>query len=179
MKKEDWKAQRMIYMNVHDEFDGTVPYEGGFAAVFGFDIIFMEGSKTCSEVADSVGVLNELHTIEGSDGHVTYFGNTNSAIENINRSTDFISELVCAESVSTSESKITNILIYPNPTTGVINLGETNLNVSLYDLQGRRLISKQNTSQLDLRSLNNGFYYLHVTNPGTGAQSSAKVILEK
>lgn len=30
--------------SVHDEFDQTVPYGGGFATVFGQDIIYMEGS---------------------------------------------------------------------------------------------------------------------------------------
>ncbi|MGB0931867.1 MAG: alpha/beta hydrolase fold domain-containing protein, partial [Chitinophagales bacterium] len=52
------------FISYHDDMDGVVPYAEGFATIFGVPIGYLEGSAAMHYVADSVGVENELYTIE-------------------------------------------------------------------------------------------------------------------
>ena len=51
------------------------------------------------------------------------------------------------------------IVIYPNPTKDIITI-ETRLDieVELYDIMGKKLISEKNIKHLDLSHLSNGIY---------------------
>jgi len=150
------------FISVHDEFDDTVPYGGGFASVFGFDIIFMEGSQRCSEVGDSLEITNELYTIEGSTGHVSYFLDSMSTLENINRSTDFVSEIVCNAVISSTDDQLANdMILYPNPTAGIINWDGT-YDVTVFNSVGVMMTSTQNTSFINIQDLNSGNYFVRL-----------------
>ena len=70
--------------------------------------------------------------------------------------------------------KQSNITIYPNPTTGVVNvnIGEAfngEANILLFDIQGRILLEqKMNTAQttLNIEGFNKGMYVLNVSVQG-------------
>jgi len=69
------------------------------------------------------------------------------------------------EDMSVEDNVFRNLKVYPNPTTGILNIkSETNLeSYQLYDLQGGivrqgRLIN----TQIDLSGVNNGLYFLRV-----------------
>tara|TARA_R110002020_G_scaffold87176_2_gene215352 strand:- start:773 stop:1042 length:270 start_codon:yes stop_codon:yes gene_type:complete len=51
------------------------------------------------------------------------------------------------------------IVVYPNPTKDIITI-ETRLEieVELYDMMGKKVISKHNPTRLDLSHLSNGIY---------------------
>ena len=66
---------------------------------------------------------------------------------------------------SIEESKLE---IYPNPTSGIINLdnnGEV-LNITIYDINGRIVVEHENYSlqQLNISELNNGIYFMKINN---------------
>ena len=68
--------------------------------------------------------------------------------------------------------------VWPNPTNGILHIeGEETLKVELYNLVGQLMISKENTNDIDLSSLEEGIYFLVINNKN-GAKSITKVIKE-
>lgn len=176
-------AEDPPFVSIHDDMDGVVPYGGGFARVFGFPIIFMEGSQRCTEVADSVGVVNALRTIENSDGHVSYFSTFEQAASSVNFTTDFLIEIICGElATNTEEIQAEPLAIYPNPTTGLLTLEKKSnqvLDAELFDMMGRRLEVYKNISSLDLTAYPGGMYIIRITDQNSDAVFSERIILER
>ncbi len=157
------------FYSVHDDMDGTVPYGEGFASIFGFDIIAMDGSQVMNEVANANNVLNELLTIEGSTGHVSYFGSDPSETETIDASSVFLENLICniivVASASEVNSRLNSITVYPNPTRGMLFLkGEEgmSLSVTVRDMLGKELMYFENDRSLDLSAFAKGMYFVEM-----------------
>lgn len=173
------------FVSIHDEFDPIAPYGEGFATVLNIPIVYLEGSKTCMEVADSVGLKNELKTIEGSDGHVSYFLNMNEIQETIDFTANFLAGLVCSGISANTENlaiAADPIKVFPNPTSGLIsfsNLPNTELYIDLFDITGRKLNSYRNSGTLDLNQFANGIYFLNITDSKGAWQQKAKIVLER
>jgi len=90
-----------------------------------------------------------------NDLNVELYENENKRLVNLNKSTSI-----------TSESK-TNHLIFPNPTTNLINiigLGKTETEVSIYDIQGKLILTRKIIDQgiIDMSDLYNGVYLLKI-----------------
>ncbi|MFT5262060.1 MAG: para-nitrobenzyl esterase [Polaribacter sp.] len=159
------------FFSIHDDMDGTVPYGEGFASIFGFDIIAMDGSQIMSQVADANNVLNELVTIEGSTGHVSYFGSQPSTTESIDASSVFLENLICNVIVMTNASEVNSplnsLIVYPNPTEGMLFLkGEEtmSLSITLRDVLGKEMMYLENVRSLDLSAVAKGMYFVEVKN---------------
>lgn len=172
------------FVSVHDDMDGIVPFGDGFASIFGIPIIYMEGSGRCKEVGDSVGVENQLKTIENSNGHVSYLVNPTTVPETVDYTAAFIADIICEGITNTKElaSGLESIEIFPNPTSGNISLVETNNNnlfLELYNVFGKRLNTYSNTSTLDLDLYSNGIYFLKLTDLDSESTKTIKVILER
>lgn len=83
------------------------------------------------------------------------------------------------------EQQFSNVAVYPNPTKGTVNIqfseiypGETALN--LYDIQGRRILSKNTQSLneiLNIDNLSEGVYLLSIENGNNKAVK--KIVLNK
>ena len=59
------------------------------------------------------------------------------------------------------------IIVYPNPAKEVLNISTTlNIEVSLYDMSGKKLRSKVTDKQIDLRNLPQGIYFLQINYEG-------------
>ena len=173
------------FVSIHDEFDGIVPYGGGFASIFGVDIIYFEGSQILQQVGDSVGVKNELMTIEGSNGHVSYFSSDTETETALNFSASFIHDVICGE-ISNNEERnnrqLDNIIIYPNPTSDLLfikNENQFDLNLSLYNSLGQRLYGWKNTNAIDMKDFNAGVYYLRISRATSDHYLLRKIIVEK
>ncbi|MBL7886221.1 MAG: T9SS type A sorting domain-containing protein [Flavobacterium sp.] len=70
-------------------------------------------------------------------------------------------------SLETNEFENTSVVVYPNPTNDIININCNDMikNISLYDIQGRLLLSKIIDSQsaiLELTNKNSGIYFIKV-----------------
>ena len=56
-----------------------------------------------------------------------------------------------------------NVTMYPNPTTGLLNIeGEGVVRVEVYDLGGRRVMSVEHVRSIDMSALPSGVYYVRV-----------------
>lgn len=55
--------------------------------------------------------------------------------------------------------------IYPNPATDVISIAgvDENTQVSIFDLNGRKLQQRQNTQQIDVSNLQSGIYLVEIS----------------
>lgn len=74
-----------------------------------------------------------------------------------------------------------DILIYPNPTNGQLNIQyKLPVDVEFIDLTGRLLHKCSNTNQVSVGHLENGYYFLKIFNHQTGEYlSTQKIIIKK
>lgn len=67
-----------------------------------------------------------------------------------------------------SESKFSNIKVYPNPTSDFLTIETpfdgTIINAAIYSIQGQMLLKKEfnHQTEMDIRKLNVGLYFLHI-----------------
>lgn len=60
-----------------------------------------------------------------------------------------------------------NFRLYPNPTSGILNFGVKQVeHVDVFNLQGQLIMSSNNCTQIDVSSLNNGVYFVKITQNG-------------
>jgi type IX secretion system substrate protein len=69
--------------------------------------------------------------------------------------------------IKTIINNSTDIIIYPNPTTGVLNITTTaaNANIEVYNVMGQNVLSKtlnNGTNTIDIGNLNNGVYCIQI-----------------
>ena len=170
------------FISYHDEFDLIVPYGGGFATVLGQEIAYMEGSSEMHIKADELGIPNELHTIGGSFGHVSYFGDiTQSPIE---ETATFLHDLICETTINTQEvpEYLATISVYPNPTDSWLQINKTtelNLQLTLRNAIGQQVGYWENANQIDLSYLESGVYYLEFFDNVTLTYLNEKVVVSK
>ena len=60
-----------------------------------------------------------------------------------------------------SRIKTNNLIVYPNPTTGLVNFSET-VDVDVYDFTGRKIIEKNNVNKINLSEYDSGIYNIIV-----------------
>ena len=71
--------------------------------------------------------------------------------------------------------------IYPNPAIDMINIdvsGNLKYEATIYDLQGRIMISTTNQSTIDIQTLTQGTYLIKITDLDSGKNVSEKIIIE-
>ena len=85
-------------------------------------------------------------------------------------------DIVIDENLSVDEASLENFSLYPNPTTGIVNLefittASSKVAVSVYDLRGRKVAGKEFNNQggtfkesFNYSSLNSGMYFITVNN---------------
>ena len=72
--------------------------------------------------------------------------------------------------------------IYPNPAIDIIKIdvsGSLKYEVTIYDLQGRIMISKRNQSVINVQTLPQGNYLIEIENSDTGQKVIEKIIRGK
>jgi para-nitrobenzyl esterase len=136
--------------SAHDDGDATVPYNGGNAQVFGFPIIYVEGSGLMHPIADAAGVINFLITIPNSTGHVSYLGNTQWEDSVLTSSTMFLHDnVICpvVSNISQVESEELAATFYPNPSAidMVVQFEElpSAYTIAIYDNMGRQVFQEK------------------------------------
>lgn len=73
------------------------------------------------------------------------------------------------------------IIIYPNPSNGMVHIQyhpNYSYQISVKDINGKVLINENNTADLDLSNLNNGIYFITVTNEVLGTATKKITILK-
>jgi hypothetical protein len=83
------------------------------------------------------------------------------------------------------ESRALNIILYPNPTTGIINFDLKNNDIADYEISafntmGQLLMNKQlYKNQVDISVFGNGIYYIQLKNVETNQFATYKVVVFK
>ena len=65
-------------------------------------------------------------------------------------------------------NRFKGIMVYPNPTEGVINISSGGLDIkyTVYDMTGRTIVKDSNKTQLDLSNAEAGVYFLQIVHEG-------------
>ena len=151
--------------------DGTVlysfgPYQEGSDAFTTFNYSF--------DVADNECYIFEIFDSWG-DGMCCFNGGVGSYSLTIDDNTLIASggEFVFSElsnfgiddNLGVNDILAQNIVIYPNPTTSIINIegSSTELQVSIYDMLGREVVSQTVMNQMDVSFLKPGIYLVSLT----------------
>lgn len=172
LKNSDYiDASNPPLFSVHDDGDGVVPYAGGFASIFSFPIVYMNGSFLMDQQAQSVGVQSELITIAGSNGHVSYFTDQVGQDSILDRSREFLYDIVCAGSLNLSENHTenSNFELYPNPVSEILHISTPNYydpySLEIIDMQGRQVYLRNNlkmNTDINLSHLERGAYFVRI-----------------
>ena len=150
---------------------------------------------TFSHLMDSTGMI--INTVGNT---INNPGNSiNGTLETIiieNPTRGFLSELAissCEGNVheiriyqnilSTNQIELDDraFAIYPNPVIDMINIdvsGNLKYEATIYDLQGRIMISTTNQSTIDIQTLTQGTYLIKITDLDSGKNVSEKIIIE-
>jgi dienelactone hydrolase len=162
-------------LSVHDDGDTVVPYGNGVVPAGPIVVLYLEGSQTMHAQAESVGVVNELFTIENSNGHVSYFlNNANQYEAEVEaRTASFIADIVCGP-LSSNRPELSAPFaasFYPNPVQDRLNIQFDNTpetySLHIYDNTGK-MVAEQHGLQdqqlsVELGHLQNGLYTVQVT----------------
>ena len=85
------------------------------------------------------------------------------------------------DSVTSSiELSKTSIVIYPNPTSDIINIkieGQFNFQASIFDLDGRLIQTSLNESQLQVHNMPDGIFLLEIKDLKSGQRIVEKVVV--
>lgn len=181
LANKEWiDAEDPSFISFHDENDPVVPYEDDFAKIFGFDIIFMSGSKSCTDQANAVGVQTDLHTIDNSFVHVSYLFNDEDIAEVMDTSSFFLAEIICGPILSNiNNTEIQGLQIFPNPSTDLVKIQHaTNneLEIQIVDSYGKLIVQKQNVRSIHVRDLAPALYFFVIREQKTGKTSKVKFV---
>lgn len=131
------------------------------------------------ETAENVLIVNIPEaTLENLAPETDYIVYVRAICEEENHSDWSASVSFTTKELSTENQQMKNLSIYPNPTTGVLNIsGEINLkSYQLYDLQGRLIQAAELTQpQIDLSKIERGLYFLQIENQ-QGIVKNLKVV---
>jgi len=77
-----------------------------------------------------------------------------------------------------TEASETDIQVWPNPTNGILHISaDPNIKVEICNLLGQMVLCAENTSDIDISDLENGVYFLRVSEKN-GGSSVTKIIKE-
>lgn len=84
--------------------------------------------------------------------------------------------VTAGNTASISEVENSNVVLYPNPVTNILNIEAQGIQeVSVMDVNGRTVMTLQNTNRIDMSNLANGVYFVRViTAEGVSTQKIAK-----
>lgn len=85
-------------------------------------------------------------------------------------------KVTAGNTASISEVENSNVVLYPNPVTNILNIEAQGIQeVNVLDVNGRTVMSLQNTNRIDMSNLSNGVYFVRViTAEGVSTQKIAK-----
>lgn len=75
----------------------------------------------------------------------------------------YIDNFKIESSIGVEDHSKAEFALYPNPTTGVVNLSEVAARVEVYDFSGRMVLSNENVNSINLSSQANGVYVFRIT----------------
>ncbi len=130
-----------------------------------YDIVL--ATATPNDGSETITVPNVPN---GNDARIMIVGSDNIFFD-INND-----DILIDENLSIDQATLENFSLWPNPTTGIVNLEfvtttSSNVSVAVYDVRGRKVAGQEYNNQggtfkesFDYSSLNSGMYFITVTN---------------
>lgn len=75
----------------------------------------------------------------------------------------YIDNFKIESTIGVEDHSKTEFTLYPNPTTGMVNLSEDVARVEVYDFSGRMIMSNENVNSVNLSAQANGVYVFRIT----------------
>ena len=75
----------------------------------------------------------------------------------------YIDNFKIESTIGVEDHSKTEFTLYPNPTTGMVNLSEAAARVEVYDFSGRRVMANENVNSVNLNAQANGVYIFRIT----------------
>jgi predicted esterase len=173
--------------NMHGTLDATVPYKTAYFKIFGASVAILQGSFSVDSAAQKQAIDTRLHTFVGAD-HVPFTGVTATQQMYMDTTVDYVARYLYRHvtgliptAVLEQKKLRSSLLSYPNPAQTLLHVNgfEVGENTwSLYDLQGKLVLSKTSnelTETLDLSGFSRGTYVL-ITSSGANRQQQ-KIVL--
>ncbi len=167
LKDAEWMdaGEADVLYSAHDTGDNIVPFDSRSVFVGLGVTIYLEGSQSMNDRAMSLGLNQDLYTVNSS-GHVSYLNNNFNVV--LGETTDLLFSDLCAGVVAQEDPMETEISLFPNPVQGMlgVRLGQGDgFTVELYDLRGQRVwtgSSDLNEARFDVNQLTSGLYVARV-----------------
>ena len=154
--------------NFQGDQDATVPYNCAYAVNASIQVRLC-GLGAAEPLYQQYGV-NHVSIVYPGEGHVPWQSNQTMFTEVDTTTANFLYNLQCTGSVGVNEVSLDkDILIYPNPTSSVINISVPQIaaykSVQLFDETGKMIEEKfvsTNTITFDKNSLSSGLYLIRI-----------------
>lgn len=78
----------------------------------------------------------------------------------------YIDNFKIESTIGVEDHSKTEFTLYPNPTTGMVNLSEAAARVEVYDFSGRMVMANENVNSVNLSAQANGVYVFRITTTG-------------
>lgn len=167
LNKADWiDSDDPVLFSYHDDMDPTVPYESGFANVFGQNIIGLDGSYVLDSIAQARGVISELVTVPNSPVLVSYLLLPGKSEKAIDASAKFMYKMLCIDRAGVSQISLEKLYKSgPNPSYREFALQvDAASTIEVLDISGR-IVERIETAQageVRLPRLAKGSYILKI-----------------
>ena len=169
LRKEFLSAGEPALFCVHDAGDTIVPCNHGLSHAY-YCPVYCDGSCEMHQQANLMGIYNDIY-LNNSNGHCAYFLSPPVADTVIQRTADFLYELICSPVVAVHDkNKLqSEFLLYPNPADEIINiefspLFSANEHIQLINSMGillREADAKQSI-QFNISDLPVGLYFVRL-----------------
>ncbi len=165
-RKEWIDAGEPALFCAHDELDTIVPCNYGLSKAQPFPVYFY-GSCVMQQEADLKGVYNGIYINNNSSGHMAYFGPTAIKDTVLQRSSNFLYDIICnniLSSINNQENIGSKIQIYPNPAIDKITIEcHQKATIEILNIEGQiiKTINNDDTEMsIDLKNLPGGIYII-------------------
>jgi para-nitrobenzyl esterase len=174
-------------VSFHETGDGTVPFDTREVRVSGASTgLIASGSRDIHVRCDNVGTVNLLYTYP-TNNHTQYLASDPQVFQ---KTRNFMFDNVtCKEDISSAivkkNMKEPEINLYPNPTTGVLNIesfvsADIPYSINIYDYSGKNVFSEKNLTggkQQLLLNLSTGIYRVNIQHNDSQYSVFSKAIL--
>ena len=121
-------------------------------------IIVTDGAGNQLNTQEDGEFVDDVYT--SADGTITVQVLNDSGVEN----GDVTLAFACV-SLSNPENERLDMIIYPNPTDNILFIkgNKNSMNVSIYNILGKEVLSKMNTNNIDVKILPKGVYIIKIS----------------
>ncbi len=171
----DWNTLRMV--SASDDYRVEITNNNHIEFIFeNIDLPFESADEEGSHgyIAYKIKPKGDIAVGDVIQGDAAIYFDYNEPIITNNVSTEIVENLPVNPITS-----LENIQLYPNPTTGIVNISNKNeiefLKVEVFDISGKRLLVNKNKERLNFENFSAGIYFVKIKD-SEGNQAVKKVI---